>query len=105
MSSDRSRSVTPDGDHRVGPAQLPDAGPGPAPAGDGNDPAPNPNQIEIKVQTDGGNALFFKIKRTTKMSKVMEAWSAKEGKAPDSLRYFFDGQRLNVNDTPGDVSY
>lgn len=100
--SDRSGSgsQTPVDNNHGGPGPMPDAGPRHAPA-----PVPNPNQIEIKVQAESGSALHFKIKKSTQMVKVMDAWCAKEGAGEDTLRFLFDGQRILKTDTPGSVSY
>jgi small ubiquitin-related modifier len=75
-----------------------------SPGGDG--PAEEPQQpghINIKV-TDNNNEVFFKIKRTTQLKKLMDAFCERQGKAPQSCRFLFDGQRVNPPDTPHDVS-
>jgi Ubiquitin-2 like Rad60 SUMO-like len=59
--------------------------------------------LNIKV-TDGNNEVFFKIKRTTQLSKLMHAFCDKQGKSLASCRFLFDGQRVTPNETPQDVS-
>ncbi|TPX77305.1 hypothetical protein CcCBS67573_g01422 [Chytriomyces confervae] len=42
----------------------------------------------------------FKIKRSTQLSKLMEAYSNKTGVDSKSIRFLLDGVRLNPTDTP-----
>ncbi|KAF8542047.1 ubiquitin-related domain-containing protein [Trichophaea hybrida] len=55
--------------------------------------------LNIKV-TDGNNEVFFKIKRTTQLKKLMDAFCDRQGKAPNSVRFLFDGTRVNATDSP-----
>ncbi|EME87848.1 uncharacterized protein MYCFIDRAFT_127663 [Pseudocercospora fijiensis CIRAD86] len=55
--------------------------------------------LNIKV-TDGNNEVFFKIKRTTQLKKLMDAFCERQGKSPQSVRFLFDGQRVNPTDSP-----
>ncbi|KAK5164837.1 SUMO protein smt3 [Saxophila tyrrhenica] len=55
--------------------------------------------LNIKV-TDNNNEVFFKIKRTTQLKKLMDAFCERQGKAPQQCRFLFDGQRVNPPDTP-----
>jgi len=66
----------------------------------GDDSVPNlPDHLNIKV-TDNYNEVFFKIKRNTHMSKLMNAFCDKQGKSVNSCRFLFDGQRVHPDDTP-----
>ncbi|KAJ3071234.1 hypothetical protein HDU98_005647 [Podochytrium sp. JEL0797] len=56
--------------------------------------------INIKVRGSDGNEIAFKIKRTTPLSKLMDAYSNKTGVDPRSVRFLLDGVRLNGTDTP-----
>ncbi|KAJ3071226.1 hypothetical protein HDU98_005639 [Podochytrium sp. JEL0797] len=56
--------------------------------------------INIKVRGSDGNEIAFKIKRTTPLSKLMDAYSNKTGVDPRSVRFLLDGTRLNGTDTP-----
>ncbi len=68
-----------------------------------DDAAPAPvEHLNIKV-TDNNNEVFFKIKRTTKLEKLMVAFCERQGKSPSSVRFLFDGQRVQPNDTPDSV--
>lgn len=44
--------------------------------------------------------MFFKIKTTTQLKKLMDAYAEKQGKSVSSLRFLFDGDRINATDTP-----
>ncbi|KAF2198272.1 ubiquitin-like protein [Delitschia confertaspora ATCC 74209] len=55
--------------------------------------------LNIKV-TDNNNEVFFKIKRTTQLKKLMDAFCDRQGKSPASVRFLFDGQRVNPTDNP-----
>ncbi|CAK7263891.1 SUMO protein smt3 [Sporothrix epigloea] len=62
-------------------------------------PAPPSEHLNIKV-TDNNNEVFFKIKRTTKLEKLMAAFCDRQGKSLSSVRFLFDGQRVQPSDTP-----
>jgi len=55
--------------------------------------------LNIKV-TDNNNEVFFKIKRTTALKKLMDAFCERQGKAPNSVRFLFDGSRVQPTDSP-----
>jgi len=55
--------------------------------------------LNIKV-TDNNNEVFFKIKRTTQLKKLMDAFCERQGKAPNSVRFLFDGARVQPTDSP-----
>ena len=59
--------------------------------------------LNIKV-TDNNNEVFFKIKRSTKLEKLMNAFCDRQGKDPKTVRFLFDGQRVTAQDTPDTVS-
>jgi small ubiquitin-related modifier len=59
--------------------------------------------LNIKV-TDNNNEVFFKIKRTTQLKKLMDAFCERQGKAPTSVRFLFDGSRVQPTDSPDTVS-
>ncbi|KAI0755565.1 ubiquitin-like protein [Fomes fomentarius] len=59
--------------------------------------------INIKVVTQTGEEVFFKIKRNTKLSKLQGAYASKVGKDVSSIRFLYDGQRINDDDTPASL--
>jgi len=58
-----------------------------------------PEHLNIKV-TDSNNEVFFKIKRTTQLKKLMDAFCERSGKAPTSVRFLYDGARVMPTDSP-----
>lgn len=58
--------------------------------------------LNIKV-TDNNNEVFFKIKRTTALSKLMNAFCDRQGKQLSSVRFLFDGARVQPSDSPESV--
>ena len=72
-------------------------------AGGNAEEQPKSEHLNIKV-TDNNNEVFFKIKRTTALSKLMNAFCERQGKSPQSVRFLFDGSRVNPTDTPDGVS-
>ncbi|KAL9077124.1 MAG: hypothetical protein Q9161_000390 [Pseudevernia consocians] len=71
-------------------------------AGGNADDQPKSEHLNIKV-TDNNNEVFFKIKRTTALSKLMNAFCERQGKAPSSVRFLFDGARVNPTDSPDSI--
>ena len=77
---------------------------GSPPLGKADDVPPPAEHLNIKV-TDNNNEVFFKIKRTTQLKKLMDAFCERQGKRPDTVRFLFDGQRINPSDNPESVSH
>jgi Ubiquitin-2 like Rad60 SUMO-like len=51
--------------------------------------------ITIKVKTATGEETVFKVKRSTKFSKIFEAYSKKTGQNIQSLRFAYNGDRVD----------
>lgn len=75
---------------------------GGSPPAQNKEEAPAVEHLNIKV-TDNNNEVFFKIKRTTQLKKLMDAFCERQGKAPTSVRFLFDGQRVQPTDSPDTV--
>ena len=56
--------------------------------------------ITIRVKDQGGDETFFKVKKTTKMSKVFNAYAQRKGVSMTSLRFLIDGDRIDAAETP-----
>lgn len=77
--------------------------PSQSPAGDKpEEPQQQSEHLNIKV-TDNNNEVFFKIKRTTQLKKLMDAFCDRQGKDPRSCRFLFDGVRVTPTDNPETV--
>ncbi|MCJ1468050.1 hypothetical protein MMC07_006676 [Pseudocyphellaria aurata] len=71
----------------------------PAPREGNLEEQPKSEHLNIKV-TDNNNEVFFKIKRTTALSKLMNAFCDRQGKNLSSVRFLFDGARVQASDSP-----
>lgn len=59
--------------------------------------------ISIKVVSSTGEEVFFKIKRSTKLQKLQGAYASKVGKDVSSIRFLYDGVRIQEEDTPASL--
>merc|ERR1712058_191430 len=60
----------------------------------------NPEQINLKVMGQDGNVVQFKIKKHTALKKLMSTYCERAGLALQTIRFSFDGTRINESDTP-----
>jgi small ubiquitin-related modifier len=56
--------------------------------------------ITIRVKDQTGEETMFKIKKSTKMSKVFSAYAQRKGVEEKSLRFLLDGERILETATP-----
>jgi len=82
---------------------MSDQPPSPSDPANQDDAQPQSEHLNIKV-TDNNNEVFFKIKRTTQLKKLMDAFCERQGKSFTSVRFLFDGTRVNPGDCPDSVS-
>mmetsp|Transcript_8457 Transcript_8457/g.12805 ORF Transcript_8457/g.12805 Transcript_8457/m.12805 type:complete len:92 (-) Transcript_8457:1138-1413(-) len=61
---------------------------------------PDGEQITIRVRDQTGEETVFKIKKTTKMSKVFNAYANRKGVDSKALRFLLDGERIGEDQTP-----
>ena len=66
-------------------------------------PAVNNDQINLKVVTQDSTEIFFKIKRTTPLKKLMEAFCNKQGLSINSVRFLSDGVRITGDKSAADL--
>ena len=52
------------------------------------------------LHNNTGEETMFKIKKSTKMSKVFKAYASRKGVEEGSLRFLLDGERISETDTP-----
>ncbi|KAL8449353.1 hypothetical protein Emag_003643 [Eimeria magna] len=50
-----------------------------------------------------GSEVYFKIKRRTKLEKLMTAYCNRLGQSIDSVRFLYDGERVKPEKTPMDL--
>jgi len=72
-----------------------DSKPGGGEAGDANS-----EYIKLKVVGQDSNEIHFRVKMTTQMGKLKKSYSERVGVPVNSLRFLFDGRRINDTDTP-----
>jgi len=83
---------------------MSDEGQSPPPPTNEEVKSEDPNgPINVKVVTSTGDEVFFKIKRNTKLSKLQGAYANKVGKDVGSIRFLYDGNRINDDDTPASL--
>ena len=52
------------------------------------------------MKAQDGTEVYFKVKKTTKLKKLMDAYCARVGKEAGSIRFLFDGDRIQEDATP-----
>jgi small ubiquitin-related modifier len=57
------------------------------------------NHLHIRLLSSNGEELHFKIKKTLPLSKVFDAYYNRTGVKPESVRFLFDGMRVNSEQT------
>merc|ERR1712039_908726 len=70
----------------------------------GSEPAPDTkpstDHINLRVVAQDGNEVYFKIRKTTPMKKLMGAYCERQGVSLDSIRFLFNGQRIQPEQDP-----
>jgi len=61
--------------------------------------ASSETHVNLKVVNSGGNEVFFKIKKTQKLGKLMNAYCHREGLVRGSVRFTVDGNRIDPDKT------
>ncbi|KAG4442861.1 hypothetical protein IFR05_001657 [Cadophora sp. M221] len=63
-------------------------------------PEQKPGSLEIKIKDQNENETFFRIKKHTKLGKVFEAYCDRQSLTRNTVRFLFEGTRVQENDTP-----
>lgn len=66
----------------------------------GNEGGNEKEFIKLKVVGQDNSEVHFKVKMTTSMSKLKKCYSERQGVPVNSLRFLFDGRRINDDETP-----
>eukprot|EP00897_Mesotaenium_endlicherianum_P000635 jgi/Mesen1/10572/ME000085S09903 len=61
------------------------------------------NHINLKVKGQDGNEVFFRIKATATLQKLMKAYCERQSVDLASIAFLFDGRRLRPDQTPQDL--
>ncbi|XP_038712920.1 small ubiquitin-related modifier 1-like [Tripterygium wilfordii] len=59
--------------------------------------------INLKVKGQDGNEVFFRIKRSTQMKKLMNAYCERQSVDFSSIAFLFDGRRLRAEYSPEEL--
>lgn len=62
-----------------------------------------PEHIQIKVRSPDGSEVYFKIKKKTKLEKLMTTYCNRLGQSLDAVRFLFDGDRIRGECTPEEL--
>ena len=63
-------------------------------------PAGTDDGIKLRVMDQLDNEVNFALRKTTKMGKLMKVYLDRFDLHERSLRFLFDGRRINEDDTP-----
>eukprot|EP00475_Leptophrys_vorax_P033703 TRINITY_DN5341_c0_g1_i1.p1 TRINITY_DN5341_c0_g1~~TRINITY_DN5341_c0_g1_i1.p1 ORF type:complete len:113 (-),score=42.97 TRINITY_DN5341_c0_g1_i1:182-520(-) len=75
-----------------------------AAAGGNEKPASTSSEhLNLKVKSQDGSSVYFKVKKTTQLRKLMEAYCKRVGKETSEVRFLFDGQRIEGDQTPQEL--
>uniref|UniRef100_A0ACD5WNE2 Uncharacterized protein n=1 Tax=Avena sativa TaxID=4498 RepID=A0ACD5WNE2_AVESA len=59
--------------------------------------------INLKVKGQDGNEVFFRIKRSTQLKKLMNAYCDRQSVDMSAIAFLFDGRRLRAEQTPDEL--
>ncbi|CAF2072146.1 hypothetical protein F2Q70_00035172 [Brassica cretica] len=59
--------------------------------------------INLKVKGQDGNEVFFRIKRSTQLKKLMNAYCDRQSVDMNAIAFLFDGRRLRAEQTPDEL--
>uniref|UniRef100_A0A3Q7HFJ5 Small ubiquitin-related modifier n=1 Tax=Solanum lycopersicum TaxID=4081 RepID=A0A3Q7HFJ5_SOLLC len=64
---------------------------------------PSPCLYRVFEQFGDGNEVFFRIKRSTQLKKLMNAYCDRQSVDFNSIAFLFDGRRLRAEQTPDEL--
>ncbi|PHJ24127.1 ubiquitin-like protein smt3 [Cystoisospora suis] len=67
------------------------------------DDAGEKEHMQLKVRSPDGSEVYFKIKKKTKLEKLMQAYCNRLGQHMDAVRFLYDGERVKPEKTPLDM--
>lgn len=79
-------------------------GEGPNGGGNNEPPAVTPGEhLQLKVRSADGSEVYFKIRKRTKLEKLMNAYCHRLGQTSEAVRFLFDGERVKGDKTPHEL--
>jgi small ubiquitin-related modifier len=62
------------------------------------------SQVSLILLLKDDDEVFFKIKRSTQLKKLMDKYCERQGISnPQNVRFLFDGERVLETNTPDEV--
>jgi len=55
---------------------------------------------QLRLKGTDGDEVSFKVKKETKMSKIMTAYAKQKDIALSTIRFMLDGKRIHADETP-----
>lgn len=62
-------------------------------------PTPPANTISLRVVAQDGGEILFRVKKTTRMKTLMDAYCQRMTVSPSAIRFLFDGARVSAEST------
>jgi small ubiquitin-related modifier len=59
--------------------------------------------VNLTIKDPQGEESYFKVKRSTRMRKLFQAFCRRNNLDPMTIRFFFQGERINEDHTPDDL--
>jgi small ubiquitin-related modifier len=72
-------------------------------AGEAPAEAATSEPITLKVKAQDGSEIFFKIRPSTQLKKLMDSYCQRQGVDPKTVRFLFEGTRINETSTPREL--
>eukprot|EP01066_Platyproteum_vivax_P012424 Platyproteum_vivax@DN5647_c0_g1_i1.p1 len=58
------------------------------------------DHLTIKVKNAQGEEVQFRVKKTTVFKRIIQAYCSRLGQAESTVRFLFDGERIQADATP-----
>lgn len=68
------------------------------------DTAADSNQINLVIKDPQGQETHVRVRRTTRLRKLFDAFCKKSNTDANTLRFFFQGARINDEETADDLN-
>jgi small ubiquitin-related modifier len=59
--------------------------------------------LQLTIKGNDNDKVYFKVKKSTKLKKLMDAYCGRLGVQAESVRFMFDGDRLNPESSAEDA--
>jgi small ubiquitin-related modifier len=69
------------------------------------DQAGDSQHVNLTIKDPQGEESYFKVKRSTRMRKLFQAFCKRNSLDPATIRFFFQGERINEDHTPDDIGF